>query len=418
LSLIADVQAGDAVLSQREMARQRNWVLGIVNISHTFNHLVTGMYPVLLAVMMAPLGFGYTELGLLQAVHNMVGNLLQASYGFITQFFKRAVVLGVGNIVFGLATSLTGSAQSFGQVVVFKAASGAGSSPQHVVGATMLSTWFESARGRALALHSTAGNIGTLIAPLLAAGLLSFLDWRMVFLLIGIPSICIGISYFLLRETVQPAPITGRRGLARAGWNAYLACFKNRDLMLISLLMMVGAAGRQGGINQTYLIPHFMFDLGIAATIAASLLTIVQAGGLVAPLAWGWISDIISRKLVMQVALLLSAITTVWLGQQTALDALLITNLAIHGLVVHARGAITQAMVGDYAGEELQDAAFSLYYTIGLISGPIWVILMGAIMQSWGFAVATQVAAVSYLLGMIILIPLKIGPRPASRYAG
>jgi hypothetical protein len=92
----------------------------------------------------------------------------------------------------------------------------------------------------------------------------------------------------------------------------------------------------------------------------------------------------------------------------------LIVNLAIHGLVVQARGAITQAMVGDYAGEELQDAAFSLYYTIGLISGPFWTIVMGAVMQTSGFALATQIAAVSYIVGMLILIPLQIKPRTAT----
>lgn len=399
-------------MSPQQVTRQRNWVLGIVNTSHVFNHAVTGMYPVLLAVMMTPLGFDYTALGVLQAVHNSIANALQASYGFITQYFKRAVIMGMGQILFGLGTSLTGFALNFPMVVACKALSGIGSSPQHVVGAVMLSTWFEGARGRVLALHSTAGNIGTLVAPLLAAFLLTFLDWRVVFFIIGIPSILVGISYFLLRDTVKPAPIQGRARLARAGWAAYKACLTNRNLLLVSLLMMVGAAGRQGGINQTYLIPHFMYDLGIAATVAASLLTLVQAGGVIAPLAWGWLSDVVPRKLVMQVALGLSAITTVWLGLQDQLNLLLILNLAVHGLVVNARGAITQAMVGDYAGEELQDAAFSLYYTIGLISGPFWVILMGAVMQTHGFALATQIAAVSYVVGMLILIPLQMNPRP------
>jgi MFS family permease len=147
----------------------------------------------------------------------------------------------------------------------------------------MLSTWFEGKRGRMLALHSTAGNVGTLIAPLLAAWMLTFMDWQVVFFIIGLPSIIVGICYFVLRDTVKAAPIQGRTRLVRAGWDAYVACFKNRNLMLVSLLMMVGAAGRQGGINQTFLVPHFMFDLGIDASTAASLLTIVLVGGVVAP---------------------------------------------------------------------------------------------------------------------------------------
>jgi hypothetical protein len=120
--------------------------------------------------------------------------------------------------------------------------------------------------------------------------------------LIGLPSIVVGISYFVMQDTVRAAPIHGRTRLAKAGWDAYLACLKNRNLMLVSLLMMVGAAGRQGGINQTFLVPHFMFDLGIEASIAASLLTIVLVGGVVALMLVVTLKDVFSRNNVKQVA--------------------------------------------------------------------------------------------------------------------
>ena len=417
--MVADVQAAPAVVfSPRDLARQRKWVMLVTNISHGFNHLNSGVMNLLYAVMMGPLGFGYAELGILSAVHGVVGQGLQASYGLVTQFVKRSMLLGAGNVLLGACTIVMAGATSFTPVLVLRGLSGAGTSPQHVVGASMLSSWFEGARGRALALHTTAGNVGTVIAPLLAGALLYLTDnnWRLVLVVIGIPSVLMGLSYFLLRDIVRSAPTDGR-GRARAGWAAYVACLKNKNLMLVSLLMMVGAAGREGGVTGIYLPPHLMNDLGATAAVAAGLLTIFQAGGLVAPLAWGWISDIFPRKLVMQVALALTAVTTVWLGQQLFVDALLIANLVIYGLVAHSRQAITQAMVGDYAGDDLQDAAFSIFYTLGLISGPVWAVVMGAVMQNWGFGTATQVIAVSYIVGMLILIPLNVGPRPPRRYS-
>jgi MFS family permease len=144
---------------------------------------------------------------------------------------------------------------------------------------------------------------------------------------------------------------------------------------------------------------------------------VVQVGGLVGPLAWGWLSDALPRKLIMQASLLLTAVTTLWLGQQQALDILLIVNLVLHGLVVHARGTITQAMVGDYAEEDVQDAAFSIYFTVGLISAPLWAVIVGTIMGHWGFAAATQVMACSYVLGMLLLIPVRMSPRPVTAQA-
>ncbi len=410
---VADVQATGAIAAPIERTTEQesprhSLALWIVCVSHALNHMQSGIFSVLYTSMMSTLGFGYSELSMMLAANNVVSSGMQAVYGFITKYVKRAVVLGVGNVIMGIATFFVAGTQNFSQLMGLKIVSAVGSSPQHPVGATILSSYFEGARGRVLGLHHTAGNVGTLIAPLLAATLLLYMDWRMVFILVGVPSILMGLSYFLLRDRVTVNPNASKHRGESGGWASYIACLKNKDLMLVSLLMMVGAAGRGGDINQTYLVPHFVQDLGIAIAAAAALLTVLNAAGLVAPLGWGWISDKFPRKIVLQASLAGSAVTTVWLGEQGALDVLLIVNLIIYGIVVSSRQSITQAMVGDYVSRESQDAAFSIYYTVGFISGPIWTLVMGAIMQEAGFAVATKVIAVSYILGMLILIPIRV----------
>jgi MFS transporter, FSR family, fosmidomycin resistance protein len=333
---------------------------------------------------------------------------MQAAFGFICQYVRRGVVLSIGNFVMGITTILMGFTTGFGQLLGLRAIYGAGSSPQHPVGSTMLATYFPKARGRALALHSTAGNLGQAIAPVLAAALIFKFDWRVALFVVGIPSLVIGGFFLRQREVVTVAQPAQKRG--RAGWAAYKACLKNRDLMLVSLLLMVGAAGRDGGITQVYFVPHFMNDLGLVAGVAALLLTLTQIGGMVGPLGIGWLSDVFPRKLVLQVSLLLSAISTIWLGHQFALTALLIVNLLLQGAVTNSRQTVTQAMVIDYTPEQYHDAAFSLYYTIGFISGPAWNIAMGFMMQRWGFTAATYVMAASYIAGMFMLIPVRLDP--------
>ncbi len=240
-------------LSEHDVARQRRWVIGIVNVSHAINHMNSAMMPILFGYMMEPLGFNYAHLGILQSANQIASNLFQAASGFLTQFAKRSVVLGAGNLILGASTIVTGGAQSFGQLVVLRTLTGVGGSPQHPVGSTMLSTWFQGARGRVLGLHNTAGQAGTLLAIPVITLMITFLDWRVIMVVVGIPGVLIGLSYFILRDVVTTAP-TGGQARARAGWAAYVTCFKNRDLMLVTLLLMVGAAGRGAGINQTYLV--------------------------------------------------------------------------------------------------------------------------------------------------------------------
>jgi predicted MFS family arabinose efflux permease len=171
-----------------------------------------------------------------------------------------------------------------------------------------------------------------------------------------------------------------------------------------SLVLMVGAAGRGTGINITYLVPFFMERFGITASAGGLVLTVLQGAGLVGPLAIAWFSDRFGRRAVItQVTLLLSAIMTVWLAHQTSLGPLFYLNLILYGTVVEARGSLTQTMISDFAKEELTDAAFSIYYFIGCISGPIWTLIVGYVMERYGFTQAFYVAASTYIAGMLLL---------------
>ena len=57
--------------------------------------------------------------------------------------------------------------------------------------------------------------------------------------------------------------------------------------------------------------------------------------------------------------------------------------------------------------EELMDAAFSIYYFVGFISGPIWTLIIGYVMQHYGFTQAFYIAAGSYIAGMLLLAFVK-----------
>jgi hypothetical protein len=110
----------------------------------------------------------------------------------------------------------------------------------------------------------------------------------------------------------------------------------------------------------------------------------------------------------------LSAVMTVWLAYQTSLGPLFYLNLILYGSVVEARGSLTQTMISDFARDDLTDAAFSIYYFVGCISGPIWTLIVGYVMQTYGFTEAFSVAAGTYIAGMLLLTFVKEGPKAAT----
>jgi MFS family permease len=385
--------------------RQKRVALGIVSGCHVLNHLQYSITSVIFPVMMTELGFGLVGLGFISALSGFVGQGLQVIYGFLSNYFKRTTMLAAGNVVVGLTAMSQFFVKSYPQLVAARVAIDAGSSPQHPLGSSLLSRYYPQARGWALTFHHSAGNLGSFIGPAAASLALLYVGWRVAFVIFGLLSLIMGVALFCVKDhAVGAAEDATAKQKAKAGIAAYIQCLKNRNIVFTSLVLMVGAAGRGTGVNMTYLVPFFMARYGVSASGGGMLLTLMQAAGLIGPLIIAWLSDRSGkRRGVTQVTLFLSAVMTLTLVQHTSLTFFFYINLLLYGAFVQARGALTQAMIGDFASPELTDAAFSIYYFVGFISGPVWTMIIGYVMQHYGFAPAFYIAAGTYLAGMLLL---------------
>lgn len=396
------------VIEESSERAARAAIFSIVCSAHFINHFQSTMLGVIYPLMMKELGMSYLAIASLAAVYNTLGSVFQSLYGFVVPYVRRGVILGAGNCLLGLSVVASGFASNFNHFFTARLIGGIGSSPQHPVGSSMLASHFASARGRALAFHSTAGQMGALVAPLLAALAITWLGWRGVLWTVGALATVMGMICFVFRDSLRTAS-AGQAKSRRtpAGWEAYKTCLKNKNILLVSLVLMAGAAGRGQDINEVYIIPHFVRDFHLDITYGAFLFTFIQVGSLIGPFVWGWISDRCNRKLVIQASLLLSALCTLWLAWQQNVSAGLFVNLVVYGGAVASRQTLTQTLLADLVGEELFDAAFSLYYFIGFLSIPFWTVITGGIMTKFGFGPAFSVISTSYLLAMSLLVLLR-----------
>jgi MFS transporter, FSR family, fosmidomycin resistance protein len=397
--------------------QQKRLALGLISTCHTLNHLQYSITSVIFPVVMKELGFGLFQLGVISAVSNFVGQGLQVVYGFITGMFRRTAILGTGNVIVGVTAMLQYFVGSYPQLLAARVVIDAGSSPQHPLGSSILSRYYPKARGWALTFHHSAGNLGSFIGPALASLALLYMGWRTAFVVFGIFSLAMGLTLFLLQDySSAPEETEGKKKLFKSNVNAYVLCLKNRQILLTSMVLMVGAAGRGTGVNATYLVPFFMEKFNITASAGGMLLTVMMGAGLVGPLAIAWLSDRVGKRtFITQLTLFLSAIMTVWFVQHSHLGPLFYLNLILYGSVVQARGSLTQPMIGDFASPELTDAAFSIYYFVGFISGPIWTLIIGYMMEHYGFAPAFYVAAGTYIAGMLLLSLVREGHNPSEK---
>jgi len=403
---------GTATANLEATMHQKRVTLGLISSCHVLNHLQYSITSVLFPVMMTELGFGLVGLGFISALSSFVGQGLQVIYGFLANFFKRSTMLALGNCVVGVTAMSQYFVGSFPQLVTARVAIDVGSSPQHPLGSSILSRYYPQSRGWALTFHTSAGHLGSFIGPAAASFALLYMSWRSAFVMFGAISLVMGLTLFAVRDHAGGAGDAGGKTKAKAGFDAYLQCLKNRNILFTSLVLMAGAAGRGTGVNMTYLVPFFMEKFGVSASSGGFILTLMQSAGLVGPMLIAWISDRTGKRtLITQATLLLSAVMTVLLVWHSSLTILFYANLLLYGAFVQARGALTQTMIGDFATPELTDAAFSIYYFVGFISGPIWTLIIGYVMQHYGFTQAFYIAAGTYIAGMILLSFVKEEPK-------
>jgi MFS family permease len=110
---------------------------------------------------------------------------------------------------------------------------------------------------------------------------------------------------------------------------------------------------------------------------------------------------------MLQVSLGLSCVGTLWVAHLGPGVALLFTSLLLYSAFTSSRGTQTQAIVADAASNEDRDAAFSLYFLLGFLSQPFWVLVTGYLMDHAGFATALTVLSGTYIVGIFLLFLMK-----------
>ena len=394
--------------------REKSVMLHLSNVSHGVNHFQNQMLTMLYPAIMLELGMSYTEVGVLSAIRSVLSSIMQGLYGFITPFVSRCKILGFANFGIAIGTFLSGVALTFPMLVVARCVSALGSSAQHPVGYSILTSYFPKARGAAIAINTSASNVGSLLAVPLATALLLIMGWRQVFFTVAFLSIIMGVIYLLFRDYGAPdREGSGGRRLMQ-GFSSYKRVLKNRNMMIIALVFMIGAAGQEGGINATYFAPHLANDFGYSTLIIGILITSMHLGAIGGPILFGWLSDRMDRIKVLQASLVLSAVGTLWIAWQGPGEIALFFGLMAYSAVTHSRGTLTQAIVADSSSDADRDAAFSLYFLLGFLAQPFWVLVTGWMMDTAGFSIAVSRVAVSYVLAIGLLFLLK-DPRRAEQ---
>ncbi len=196
-----------------------------------------------------------------------------------------------------------------------------------LVPVSAVSRWFDKKRGVAIGITTAGIGLGTLVIVPFAAYLISNLDWRMSYIVLGLVAwlVVIPIAMLLRRDPseigTQPDGVelaASGTGLVSRETSAQNTSFSLRQafrtksfwLILPSWLLFAFSLN----LVVTHLVPYAT-DVGIPTLTASSVLSVVGGFQILSRLLVGRVSDRIGRKVPGVICATLGAAALLWLTQ-------------------------------------------------------------------------------------------------------
>jgi len=317
--------------------------------------------------------------------------------------WNRNGMLTVFFVGIGLASILTGFAQSLLQIGLGLALIGIFASIYHPVGIAMVIEGGGKVGWR-LGVNGLWGNMGVAAAPLVTGLILVQFDWRMAFIIPGSVSILIGLGFLgFVRSVDVRAPDATRQekeliGFA-PGWQR----------ALVSLALVTAAGGFVFGA-MTFLIPR-LFEVrmqGITADIAVTgtLASIIYAVAAFAQLVVGRAIDKRSIKNVL-IFIAVGQPLLLFLMAMQKDYALFAVSLLAMGFVF-GQIPITDAVLSQYVPDQWRAKVLSIKFLINLVIGALALMTARYLLSTGaGFEAVMRVISIAacFIVGAAILLP-------------
>jgi len=317
--------------------------------------------------------------------------------------WNRNGMLTVFFVGIGLASILTGFAQSLLQIGLGLALIGIFASIYHPVGIAMVIEGGGKVGWR-LGVNGLWGNMGVAAAPLVTGLILVQFDWRMAFIIPGSISILIGLGFLgFVRSVDVRAPEAIRQekeliGFA-PGWQR----------ALVSLALVTAAGGFVFGA-MTFLIPR-LFEVrmqGITSDIAVTgtLASIIYAVAAFAQLVVGRAIDKRPIKNVLIFIAVGQPLLLFLMAMQTDYALFAVSLLAMG--FVFGQIPITDAVLSQYVPDQWRAKVLSIKFLINLVIGALALMTARYLLSTGaGFEAVMRVISIAacFIVGAAILLP-------------
>ena len=262
------------------MTRDRAYFL-LLNIGHFLDHLFMLIFATVAALALhREWGLGYAALLAYATPGFFAFGVFALPAGWLADRWSRDGMMAVFFIGIGMASILTGYAQTPLQIGIGLFVVGMFAAIYHPVGLAIVTMKWRN-MGMRIAANGVWGNLGVASAALITGYLIDHGGWRLAFILPGIFSIAMGLAYMVLRwDGIRAEHQTPP---ARAGGPGHWAMDPAYRRLLLRVTVIVFVTTAVSSVifqSTTFALPKMLDERlsGLARDIALWLGGAAQAG--------------------------------------------------------------------------------------------------------------------------------------------
>lgn len=413
-----EMTADPKLKKSRKRSLRPSSMAGMVIGTHSFQHMYTEGFLVIIPAIYSTLGLTPILVGLISPVRQALSGIFTIGGGILVDRFQsqRGFFLGLSLALMGLGYMLVGVAPTYTLILISLGFASAAGSFWHPIALGLLSQSFPERRGLVISLHRAGGSVGSTIAPTLVGFLLLVVTWREILQgAFPIAFVLAGIIWFFLwgiGDTFQREQ-SGKQRTLREHFHSLAVLINSRPLF--SLLVVAGVRGMGDRALLLFLPLYLAEDLNMNLALVGVHLSLLQAMSIGFGPIWGWLSDRWGRKPVIVFVMGISTVLgTMMVFQNTGLPLTIL--IALMGTVMYAVNSLVQAGAMDLAeGQKLEGSLIGLLWGNNAIFGSFSPLILGVLATIFGFSVIFPYAAVLYLLGLLASLFLPGTPKSSPR---
>ncbi|WP_237757215.1 MFS transporter [Apilactobacillus ozensis] len=394
-------------VSNHTMTSNQKWTMASTTIGQGLESMDMSFLSFTLTSIIASLHISSGAAGMLSTITTLGSLLGGIFFGIIADKFGRVKVLTYTIFIFAFATAGIYFTSNIFMLYILRFLVGVGAGGEYGAGMTLIAENFDKSKlGRAISITTIGGQVGSIMAALLAAVMIPVVGWRSIYLVGLVPV----IFAFIVRRNVKESDDfikTMETDKADRPKVSIAKLFKTPKLtmqtMALMLMVVVQIAGYYGLINWLPSIMQKKLGLSVSGSSEWMIVTII--GMSVGMMVFGTILDKFGPRISFGIFLLTAAVAV--FGITFAFNGL---TLLLASTVL---GFFSNGMYGGYGvivsllyPTEIRSTANNFIVSVGKAIGGFSPAVIGLLMESHSLLFIMSLLSIAYVISFCTMLSI------------